>query len=1183
MSAPRILIVEDRPLTARLLVESLESIGCVPLGPCDSADKAIAAAESLHPDLALMDVQLASDRDGVATAEVLKERFGVRCVMMTALEIGDVLPRSGRASPVGFLNKPFTATTLHTTIQMALHLRDVQSQLQQNQSTLAAMLQTAPDGLLVLDLGGRILEANDAACRLMAHPHEQLLQTSIFSLCEGNCEGPMAASLEAKLSQRAPRTVHSCYNAEGRQLEVTVYAQLQSVARDRYVCYIRDVTETRQAQEAIRNLSRAVEQSPVSIVITDRSGQIEYVNPHFEQVSGYSVAEAKGQNPRILKSGEQPAEFYANLWATISSGGTWHGEFYNRRKNRECYWESASISPVRDATGRISHFIAVKEDITERKRIARDLELRRSYLLAMIENQPGSAWLKDLQGAYLAANRNCAENCGRSEPSELIGLHVEDLTPELGSITDLTDAEVRENGWVYYSLLVPRNGDTSAWLEIYKSVARDAAGKPIGIAGFGRDVTSERNHHAQLLASQAELEHANARLTESIARTRELAHEATAANRAKTAFLTSMSHELRTPLNVINGVSATMQREFAGTKTGESAGLILECGNHLLGIISEILDFSVLHSEHAKLHIQKFALLDTVLATLRQLSVPVAQKGLTLSYWIAPETPIEIETDARRLQQILINLVQNAVKFTEHGGIHVSVSGRSAADGKWRWCFSVSDSGIGIHRAHIEKLFVPFAQATGEIARTYGGTGLGLAISRSFARLLGGDIVVRSRRGRGSTFRCTITTPAPAAQACTIADLAPERARDLSLVIVASDSRCRRELLALAKAWSMRPEVFSPAEWSAGKSATGKSSQLAIVEEGTAEPPPPSHGPVIWLDHMLAGRQVDAHHGPRLRCPLDIRELVRALDQVLTPGNDVQVRPSSSVDGPLPKLGERIPLRILAADDLHSNREVLRRMLQFLGYQPDLCADGEQLLAALEREPYDLLFIDVQMPVMDGLTAARVIRRRFGDNPTRPRLVALTANALAGDREKCVEAGMDDYLPKPVIPSDIEACIHRLFSGAPKRTDIVVPSALPAESEDPLLDRSHLRAAFGSLNGSALLDVLAQLEAAVMRDYASGAALLAEACEQRDAPALGRVLHAMKGCFLNIGWKRLAQACADALQSVREHRFQAWQTLPTELHDLVAASEVEFGRYLGSLGTPTRGGTAAPALGPRNR
>jgi PAS domain S-box-containing protein len=814
---------------------------------------------------------------------------------------------------------------------------------------------------------------------------------------------------------------------------------------------VRDITARRRAEERLRQLHRAVEQSPVSIVITDTEGQIEYVNPHFEKATGYAAAEVLGRNPRVLKSGEQPAEFYRHLWATITAGREWSGEFHNRRKSGELFWEQASISPVRDEQGRIAHFIAVKEDITLRKQ------------------------------------------------------------------------------------------------------AED-----------------------HLLQSKAELQESNARLEVALARERELTHEAEAANRAKSTFLTSMSHELRTPLNVINGVAATLIEQTPELGQRQSLQLVLESGENLLGIIEEILDYSGLQAGQPRIETKPFELIGVVAQVMRLAGETARRKQLALGFSLAPNLPARVVSDPRRLQQVLLNLVNNALKFTERGRVHLHCSARSCPGGRWRLSFAVSDTGNGISPEELARLFRPFARGSGTGVAQLPGSGLGLVISRAYANLLGGDIAVRSRPGRGSVFRCTIEAGSVASPVSALAALAPPVLRGRCALIVVKDHRQRRFLAATARAWQLSAEICSGTEATTGVLQTAGPFSFAVLDPAAVRAPSgdlarwlapgaPGHTvPVAWL-HRYEAPPPPETAAPSLDLPhpLDLQELARAL-AAFASGTPPAV-PVANTPSPPAKLGERIPLRILAADDIRTNREMLRMMLHHLGYAVTLVEHGGEALAAMQQQSFDLILLDVQMPVIDGHAAAREICRLRPDPTRRPKLVAITANALPGDREKCLAAGMDDYLTKPVHPKTLEACFVRLFQSRRAAPAEVPAQAAPEFAEAPWVDFAHLESLTPGLRPARAAETLAPLHLSAVGDFEQIWPQVLVACEQKDPLRLAELVHGLKGCFLMLGWSRVARRCVQVLGEARRNEFAEWDRFPTELEHLFCTSAAVMADYLATL------------------
>ena len=1048
MSKIRILVVEDETVVARDIGGQLEALGHQAVAAYSRGEDALDHCAKDRPDLVLMDIRLAGKLDGIEVAGTLRDRWFIPVVFLTAFAGESFLERAAAVQPYGYIVKPFDECELRVVIEMAWRRYQSDLELKRRREEMDAVFHASMDGFCTIDRTGRIIDVNDAICHMSGFTREELLQKSVADLDVDRNPEQIAANITRIVGGQSTLVEHRFRRKDGQIRLIELSATCSPGPDTRLYYFARDVTERRRVDESIRQFHRAVEQSPVSIVITDTAGLITYVNPHFEQITGYSAAEAIGQNPRLLKASEQSEEFYRRLWATITSGQVWHGEFRNRRKNDELYWEDASISPVRDDQGRITHFIAVKEDITDRKR-------------------------------------------------------------------------------------------------------------------------SEE----QLLQSKAELQQANAQLCIAIAQARELAIAAEAANRAKSAFLTSMSHELRTPLNAINGIAATLGEQATDSGQKTSLSLILESGQHLLGIIEEILDYSGFQAGKTRIEAKPFDLPALVARVIRLVGDSVRRHQLTLTCWIDERVPAEVTGDARRLGQVLLNLLINAVKFTEHGGIHLGVTAKADPTGAWTLSFAVCDTGPGITPMDLARLFQPFSQVGAAPDRLASGTGLGLVIARSYARLMGGDIAVRSQPGRGSVFRCTVVVGGTPNSGKALASLAPAALHSRPILIVTDSPRHRRLFAAVARSWNLSASVLPGRGITASLLNPPQPFAFAILDPEAVRdgmgalarwlaPGAPGHTvPVAWLHHFdPPSRPKTALPGMDLPCPLEPTELARAMTelahQTAAPVPAPQPRPAA-------KLGELIPLRVLAADDIRTNREMLRGMMAHLGYTIELAVHGAEVLSALSRNTFDLVLLDVQMPVMDGLTAAREICRLQPDPARRPKLVAVTANALPGDREKCLVAGMDDYLSKPVLPRHLDVCLRRLFqTGVSSSPSQVAPVVSPAPTDSPWVDQAHLESVTAGLPPAEAAATLVELQASAGDDFSRVWPQLAAACEQRDAHRLAELTHGLKGCFLSMGWMCIARRCIDVLGEARKEEFAAWGTFPAELKELFKTSNEEMSGYL---------------------
>ncbi|MGR9087149.1 MAG: PAS domain S-box protein [Gammaproteobacteria bacterium] len=560
---------------------------------------------------------------------------------------------------------------------------------------------------------------------------------------------------------------------------------------------IQDVTERKIIEGQLRKLSLAVEQSPECVVITDLEGRIEYVNEAFIRTTGYSVEEVIGQNPRILQSGKTPRSTFEALWKALSEGQSWQGEFHNRRKDGTEYVGLAVITPIRQPDGGITHYVAVQEDVTERKLIAeelnrhrhhlehlvaeRTLELRQKtqYLRALIDNIPHKVWLKNVEGRYLAINKAVAD----------------DMQCRIEDLLDKTDFDVRPRAIAERltiddeDVMAKRRQKTfeetdlrhsGIFYETFKAPIFDEDGTVLGTVGFSRDISEQKE--MQLVMERAR-------------------RTAEAASYAKSAFLANMSHEIRTPMNAIIGLTHLLRRENPTPLQDERLTKIDNAAKHLLTIINDILDISKIESGRMQLEQTDFSL-DAVLDNVRSLiSEQARSKNLRVEV-DAGSVPLWLRGDPTRLRQALLNFASNAVKFTERGSVVIRAHLLGQDDDGTRVRFEVQDTGIGIAQEHLPKLFEAFEQADVSTTRRFGGTGLGLAITRSLVKLMGGEVGVESRLGQGSTFWFTLrfesghgVMPASTAQhGKSNAETALRRRKTDYRILLAEDNAVNREV-----------------------------------------------------------------------------------------------------------------------------------------------------------------------------------------------------------------------------------------------------------------------------------------------------------------------------------------------------------------------------------------------------
>ena len=776
-----------------------------------------------------------------------------------------------------------------------------------------------------------------------------------------------------------------------------------------------------QAQtEAEARYRKLVEEMPLALYIDrpdERAASI-YTSPMIVPMFGYPAEAWESDDffPTILHPEDRERVLQDHVDVFAHGNDRWSWDFRVIAADGRTVWVHDEAVVVKDEAGAPQYVQGFMQDVTEERVAAAEVHRQKQYFEALVDASPVAIVVMGRDETVTAWNP-AAERLFGYSPAEAVGTHIDDLifSAERRSEGAIPTAEAREQGRSQrIGQRMHRDGHLVDVEIVVVPLRLD--GEHVGYYAIYHDIT--------------ELEEAR--------------KAAEGANQAKGAFLAAMSHEIRTPMNAIIGMSGLLSESELSGEQHEFAETIRTSGEGLLTIINDILDFSKIEAGRVELEAEPFAPHRVIEGALDVLAPTAAKKGIELAYEPGGELPPALVGDAGRLRQILLNLLSNAVKFTDAGEVVLSVEGLALPDGRHELQVEVRDTGIGIPLDRMGRLFQSFSQVDASVSRRYGGTGLGLAISRRLAELMDGSLTATSSgvAGEGTSFRLVVRAPVAAQGSVATAIREPGAVGGKRGLVVDDNATNRRILELQLRRWGMETRVTGSPEEAIGWVRAGETFDVALLDlhmepmDGVSLAAalrrlrPKPRTPVIILSSVGASDRGDPSIVASLTKPVKPSALHDAVAEALG-AEPASVRPSAPATEDTSGLGGEHPLRILIAEDNAMNRRLALILLERMGYTAEVATNGREAVEAVERSPYDVVLMDIQMPEMDGLEAARQIRARWPDGG-RPRIVALTANAMPEDREMTVEAGMDDYLAKPIRPAELADALRR----TPARTDV---------------------------------------------------------------------------------------------------------------------------------------------------
>lgn len=1049
--------------------------------------------------------------------------------------------------------------------------------------------------LLRKDRKGRFQYANDAFCESFGMTADEIIGKTDFDLFPATLAKDYSEGDRAVMDSGNPsHAIEEHQSAEGKRryvevLKIPTHSPSGNIIGIQIIFW--DVSHRRQTERELATtkflMDTMLDNVPDAVYFKDKQSRfIRISRAHAKLFQLDDPQDAVGKSDADFFGIEHARDAIADERRIMETGEAIVGKVERETwPDRGDTWCSSTKMPLRDPSGMIIGTFGISRDVTNQMRAEQELEHERDLLRTISDNIPDLIYVKDSYGRFITCNAATLNLLGLESVEQIKGKTDYDfLPPELACSYVADDQIVVRSGepMIDKEESAQLADGTRVWYLTTKVPLRNQQGDVSGIVGIGRNITARKLAAEELMSARDAADNAN---------------------RAKSEFLANMSHEIRTPMNAIIGMTELLLDTKINHSQRGYLKMIQESGDSLMTIINDVLDFSKIEAGMLDIDSTPFNIRESLGDTMKTLAVRAHAKHLEIAFRIDPEIPPFVVGDPGRLRQIIINLVGNAIKFTDKGEVVVDVEMQSSTSNEFSVCFCVRDTGIGIPQDKCDRIFHEFEQADASTTRRYGGTGLGLAISSRLVGMMGGTIWVESEVGRGSRFYfTTLFGVAPD-------DVPDNQSRGVVIVggthvLIVDDNETNRFILKeMLTNWGMHPVLAENVDDAIDEieyaNREGKSIGLVITDvnmpgqdgfdfvQRMRKSNLIQNAPIIML--TSGGRVGDG----------DLRQELGIADRLMKP-----VKQSELFDSIVRALGVNGPedhdlipsqsnhaldsLKILLAEDNLVNQKLAVGLLSQFGHEVVIANNGQEAVAAIQRETFDAVLMDVQMPVMDGMEATQAIREQEKHCDGHVPIIAMTANAMKGDRQRCLDAGMDDYVPKPIRRKQLFDTLAKLVGksdDAPPPSDLEESPRIATADSPPTASRSENENAPSSAGDSASddtpaeddlmiqwdqifesfgnnRDLLGQLFRAFDDESAQLRSEIESAVSNADFDSLKRAAHTLRGAAMAICASPLVGTLEQMEHAAVESDHESLQTQLPQMNDRLASTLATIHQYL---------------------